>query len=86
MSETPNPLDVLREWITVTKRQTSRVKLTRTVAAFEAEAALSQVGTLVDAVDELRLWEPGRKGYAAALDRVFDAHRPFAAHKDTNHA
>lgn len=27
----------------------------------------------LEAADELRLWEPGRKGYAAALKRMTDA-------------
>lgn len=37
--------------------------------------ALARVEAALDAGDELRLWEPGRKGYAAAQDRFFAALR-----------
>ena len=43
----------------------------------EVEAALAAVERLIEAADELRLWAPGRKGYAAAQNRLFAALAPF---------
>lgn len=40
---------------------------------------------LCEAIDELKLWEPGRKGYAAALRRVFDE-RDWAMREVEAHA
>lgn len=48
-----------------------------------AEEALAQVDALVQAADELGLWEPGRRGYAAAHNRLFAALAPFQTWKNT---
>ena len=67
--DTPSPLDQIRQamWdprctVTGDAHPSYRSGL----------AALAQVEALITAADELRLWEPGRKGYAAAQDRLFD--------------
>jgi hypothetical protein len=80
---TGDPLTVLRKALTSEGAQ-SRYLLTRSRwDEFQAEvtaerAALDAVEALVAAADELRLWEPGRKGYAAAQDKLFAALAPFA--------
>jgi len=62
---TPSPIEVLRTAI-----QTYGY-------VDDWQAALADVEKLVEAADELRLYEPGRKGYAAAQARLFLALRPF---------
>jgi hypothetical protein len=52
-----DPIQVLREWVTVTERAYGRVRLTRTVTAEQAEAALAQVEALVQAARDAEiLW------------------------------
>jgi len=47
-----DPIQVLREWVTVTERAYGRVRLTQTVTAEQATAALAQVEALVQAARE----------------------------------
>lgn len=42
------------------------------IAAFSPDTALKLLA-VASAAEELKLWEPGRQGYAAAQQRVFDA-------------
>lgn len=86
MSETPNPLTELWLEYTWALGRVSTPYQGSPVAESEDKfrAALEQVKSLVGAADELRLWEPGRKGYAAAQDRLFATLVPFAAHENTD--
>lgn len=48
----------------------------------ELEAWVFRVG---EAIDDLKLWEPGRKGYAAVLNRLF-AERDWAMREMEAHS
>lgn len=76
------PLDALREALE-TMRDEFGPDYHEVVAL---RAALAQVEKLVEAADDLRLWEPGHKGFAAALDRVFAALAPFDPAREDGHA
>jgi hypothetical protein len=66
-----SPIQVLREWVTVTERKYGRVRLTQTVSAEQAEAALAQVEALVEAALAAEdLWDKRMLGAAiVAPDR-----------------
>lgn len=63
--------ETLRELLEL--RALSRKETPRADAVMVSPDTLGALLDIAESADELRLWEPGRKGYAAAQRRVFDA-------------